>query len=134
MSGTRRAVAVFAMAMGSLLLGTWVVLFIAGAVEYGASPVELVFLLVAEAMTGLSLLTGGVATLRRRRWGAPSLLVALGTLLYCAAYSIGVFAGRGNIAATAWFAVLFPCTALAAALLVHDVGRNPAVQEAIGQM
>ena len=47
MSATRRAVAVFAIVMGSLLLATWVVLFLIGAADYGSSRVELVFLLVA---------------------------------------------------------------------------------------
>src|SRR5512146_2413987 len=97
MSTARRAIAVFAVVMGSLLIGTWAVLFLAGAVDYGSSRVELVFLLVAEGVTGLTLIVGGVATATTRPLGVPFLLVGLGMLQYCSLFSIGVFAARGNL-------------------------------------
>ncbi len=123
MNPTRRVVAVFAFVMGSLLLGTWAVLLLVG-VDYGASRVEFVFLLAAEFLTGLTLIVGGVSTTTRQRWGAPCLLVGLGMLVYCCVYSIGVFAARGNVPATAWFVLVSAGAIVCAGLLVLDISRS----------
>ncbi len=117
MNSTRRIVAVFAILMGSLLLGTWALLFLRGVADYGTNTAELGFLLVAEGLTGSSLVVGGVSTALGRRWGVPTLLVALGALLYC---TIGVFAGRDNLPAAAWFVLVSLFTAAASVLLVRD--------------
>ncbi len=47
MTITRRVVASFGVTMGSLLLGTWAVLFVTGKVHYGSNRDELIFLLAA---------------------------------------------------------------------------------------
>ncbi len=124
MNAVRRCVAVFAIVMGSLLVATWIALFLLRAVDYGSTRTELVFLLAAESLTGVSLAAGGTATALGRRWGAPVLLVALGMLLYCAVFSVGVFAGRGNLAAAAWFILVSACTAAGSVWLVVDVARD----------
>ncbi len=124
MSDIRHVVAVFAVVMGSLLLGTWVVLFLLGAVDYGESRVELVFLLVAEFGTGFTLVVCGASTAMHRRWGAPSVLIGLGMLAYCSVYSVGVFAARGNSAATAWFVLVSAGAVVCAVLLVLDITRD----------
>ncbi len=124
MSRTRRVVAGFAILMGTLLLGTWVVLFVVGAADYGSSVTEMVFLLVAEGLTGLSLVVGGTSAVLGRRWGVPTLLVALGTLLYCTIFSIGVFAGRGNVLAAAWVVLVSAVSAAGSVFLVRDVAAE----------
>ncbi len=123
MSKTRKISARFAIVMGTLLLGTWAVLFASGRVEQPAQPIELVLLLLAEAATGLSLIGGGVATLKRRRWGARLLHVALGMLVYCTVYSVGVFAAAGNTAATAWFVAVAGLTISAALARTCEAAR-----------
>ena len=103
MGNMTRAAAIFSILMGASLLATWVVLFAVGQVpELYTSPFKTTLLLVAEALTGLSLIVGGYGLLARRVWGIKLQLVALGMLLYCAIFSCGEL-GQGNPLAAIFF-------------------------------
>ena len=68
----RKIEAALSILMGAALLGTWIVLFLLGNVpELATSPLETGLLLVAEFLTGLSLIAGGIGLLARTRWGYP---------------------------------------------------------------
>jgi peptidoglycan/LPS O-acetylase OafA/YrhL len=96
MGNMTKAAAIFSILMGACLLATWVVLFALGQVpELSTGPFKTTLLLVAEALTGLSLIVGGYGLLTRRAWGLKLQLVALGMLLYCAIFSCGEL-GQGN--------------------------------------
>ena len=74
----RKIEAVFSILMGAAFLGTWLVLFLLGKVpELATSPLQTGLLLVAEFLTGLSLIVGGIGLLARTCWGVPLDLVAL---------------------------------------------------------
>ncbi len=97
----------FSFFCGLGMLLTWVVLFITGQVpEMSTQPFHTTFLLAAEFLTAFSLLSAGCGLLTRRRWGLGAELVALGMLVYCAVYSIGVFGQEGNTPATEFFLVI----------------------------
>ncbi len=90
--------AVFSILMGCALLGTWAVIFVLGPVPGLAStPFETIFLLVAEALTGLSSIVAGFGLLRRRPWGLDAEFAALGMLLYCTVNYSGVLLQEGNV-------------------------------------
>lgn len=96
MGNTIKAAAIFSILMGASLLATWVVLFAVGQVpELSTSPFKTTLLLVAEVLTGLSLIVGGYGLLTRQVWGLKLQLVALGMLLYCTIFSCGEL-GQGN--------------------------------------
>jgi len=84
-------------------MGTWIVLLSAGKVpELTTRPYEAWFLLVAEFLTGLTLITSGHGLLSRRSWGLRLELAALGMLLYCSVNYSGVLGQQGNYPAFAF--------------------------------
>jgi hypothetical protein len=103
----KKAVAIFSILMGTALIGTWLVLFLLGEVpELATSPLETGLLLVAEFLTGASLIVGGSGLVARKRWGMPLDLVALGMLLYVSTYYTGILAQEGNTPAALFMAVV----------------------------
>src|SRR5512139_3197273 len=90
-----KAAAIFAILMGVLMLIVWGILLVTGQeAEVSAGAPQALFLLAAEFLTAFSLIIGGYGQLTRRPWGRRAVLVALGMLLYCVVFSIGVFAER----------------------------------------
>lgn len=103
----KKIVAIFSILMGVALIGTWVVLFVLGNVpELATSLLETGLLLVAEFLTGASLIVGGSGLLVHARWGMPLSLVALGMLLYVSIYYTGILGQQGNTHAAVFMAVV----------------------------
>ena len=103
----KKTVAIFSILMGAALIGTWLVLFVLGNVpELATSPLQTGLLLVAEFLTGASLIVAGSGLLARARWGMPLELVALGMLLYVSTYYTGILGQEGNTPAAAFMAVV----------------------------
>jgi hypothetical protein len=103
----KKTVAIFSILMGTTLIGTWLVLFVIGNVpELATSPLQTGLLLVAEFLTGASLIFGGSGLLARARWGMPLELVALGMLLYVSTYYTGILGQEGNTPAAVFMAVV----------------------------
>jgi hypothetical protein len=90
--------AVFSILMGCALIGTWTVLFAQGQVsDLMTTRFQTTCLLIAEAMTGLSLIAAGAGTIVRASWGMPLTLVSLGMLQYVATYYTGILGQQGNL-------------------------------------
>ncbi len=103
----KKAATVFSLYCGASMLAVWGILLATGRVpELQTSPFEATFLLGAEFLTAFSLLMGGIGLLTHQRWGLRAELAALGMLLYCTVYSIGVFGQAGNTPAAGFFAVV----------------------------
>ena len=125
-SDMTKAIAIFSILMGFAQMATWAVLFSLGKVpEIVTQPFGTWLLLVAEFITGLTLVFGGYALLIRRTWGLHLELAALGMLLYCTVYSTGVFGQLGNIPAAAFFAVvaLLAGLSISVGLTIEDIRR-----------
>ncbi len=104
MTKMTKAAAIFAILMGVLMLIVWGILLATGQeAAVSAGMPSALSLLAAEFLTAFSLLIGGFGLLTGRKWGLRAALVALGMLLYCVIFSIGVFAERGIAPAVAWF-------------------------------
>jgi hypothetical protein len=96
--------AIFAIAMGLMMLGTWVFLFLTDQYPQAASlPIETGYLLVAEGLTAAALVAGGYGLLSRRPWAMSLLLVALGELLYCTVRFAGKLVQGGSLAGLGFF-------------------------------
>lgn len=90
--------AVFSILMGCALIGTWTVLFALGHVsDLMTTRFQTTCLLIAEAMTGLSLIAAGAGTIVRASWGMPLTLVSLGMLQYVATYYTGILGQQGSL-------------------------------------
>ena len=122
----RKFEAVFSILMGAALLGTWIVLFMLGNVpELATSPLQTGLLLVAEFLTGLSLIVGGSGLLARARWGVPLELVALGMLLYVSTYYTGILGQQGNTPAAVFMAMVAILTLVVLGYAVPAASRSP---------
>lgn len=109
----RKAASIFSLACGVMMLLVWGVLLSTGnAPELRTKPLEAVFLLAAEFLTAASLIVGGWGSLSRKSWSFTMQLVALGMLLYCAVFSVGVVGQQDNLLATGFFVVVAPLTAI----------------------
>jgi hypothetical protein len=126
--------AIFSILMGVALLSTWIVMILSGRVpELVTQPVQTMFLLVAEILTGASLILSGYGVLAGARWGQPANLIALGMLVYCSINYFGVLCQQGNIPA-AIFMGLVTVAALffSFAMLRFSISNRRLVVEGIG--
>ncbi len=102
-----KAAMIFSFFCGIAMFGVWATLLLTGGVpEVATTPLVVIFLLAAEFTTAGSLLVAGYGLLSRRAWGLRAELAALGMLVYCTIYSIGVFGQQSNLPATAFFVVI----------------------------
>ncbi len=80
--------------------------------ELRTAPIGTGFLLAAEFLTAGALLLSGLGLLAHQGWGTRVAAIALGMLLYCSIYSVGVFGQAGNRPATIFFGVIALLTLL----------------------
>lgn len=97
----------YGISVGILIILQWIFFLATGSVpELRTAPWEIGHHIAAEVLLALTMLTGGIATLRSKRWGERILLVALGMAIYSEINSPGYFAQLGQWALVAMFAVL----------------------------
>lgn len=102
-----KVAAIFSLFCGVSMLVVWGILLVTGNVtELRTSPFQAVFLLAAELLTAVTLILGGAGVFARKSWGLRTDLAALGMLLYCALFSVGVFGQAGNVPAAGFFGVI----------------------------
>jgi hypothetical protein len=99
-------------------------LFTGQIVELQTEPFGTIFLLGAEFLTAIALLIGGFGLLTDRNWGLRADLAALGMLLYCTVFSIGVFGQQGNLPATSFFIVIAALAAVFSAKFVLESAKG----------
>lgn len=103
----KKTASIFSIFCGVAMLVVWGILLKTGqVVELNNQPFEAGFLLGAEFLTAISLILSGTGLVKEKRWGLRMNLVALGMLLYCTVYSIGVFRQEDNIPATIFFIII----------------------------
>ncbi len=114
-----KAASIFSLFCGIAMLVVWTFLLATGqVVELHSTPLEAISLLCAEFLTAMLLIIGGSGMLAAKSWGVRTALVALGSLLYCAVYSIGVFSQGGNLPAAGFFVTITIFTAIFSTMLI----------------
>ena len=97
----------YGISVGTLIILQWIFFLVTGSIpELETAPWEIGHHISAEMVLALGLLTGGIATLKSRRWGEKVLLVALGMAIDSEINSPGYFAQLGQWALVAIFAFL----------------------------
>ena len=87
----------FAVLVGLSMIAIWIMLLITNQVsELVTSPLTITFHLIAEFVTGISLIVGGIALYGKHVLGVKIYLVSLGMLLYTVINSSGYYAQRGD--------------------------------------
>lgn len=99
-----KAAAIFAIVMGLMMVGTWAFLLLSNQFPgIRTVPLETGYLLVAEALTALALISAGYGILTARAWAPALLLVALGELIYCTIRFAGELGQGGSLPGLAFF-------------------------------
>lgn len=99
--------AIFSLIVGILMISVWAFLLATRQVTgLKTEPVEITFHLVAEFLTVLTLVIGGIAFLAKSLLGYPLVLLALGKLLYTLINSPGYYAQKREWPMVVLFAVL----------------------------
>ena len=112
----------YGLAVGVLMFGQWTFFIAAGQVpELQTEPYRIAFHLVAEAVTAVLLLVGGVGLLRARSWARDVSLLGHGLLVYTAIVSPGYFAQTGEWPLVAMFGVVLVLTFVSIGRLVRSV-------------
>lgn len=115
--------ATFAIAVGLGMIGQWIYFLVKGEVaETRTSPVELGFHLLAEFVTAIALIIGGIILFMGMRWGLAVYLLAAGALLYSATNSAGYFAQRRNWSFVLVFGVILLLTLLSVVAVFSTLG------------
>lgn len=115
----KKAAAVFAIAMGVMMLGTWAFLLLTDQFpEVRTLPLQSGYLLVAEVLTGAGLIAAGYGLLTRRPWALSLVLVALGELIYCTIRFAGELGQGGSLPGLIFFSAVGIAGLVFAVLLV----------------
>lgn len=119
MKKSDRAEALISIVIGFSMIGWWSMALISGRMpELQTTPIDAMFHLLVEFLTGASLIAGGIGLLLHKGWARIVHLVSLGMLLYAVIQASGYYAERGDIIVVAMFGLVAAAVAffLAAAL------------------
>ncbi len=123
----RKAAAIFSIAMGLMMLGTWAFLLLADQFpQVRTLPLETGYLLTAEFLTAAALVAAGVGVLRSWAWAPPLLLVAIGELIYCTVRFAGELGQGGSLPGLVFFSAVGLAGIVFACLLVVSSARGRA--------
>ncbi len=108
MSTFRKFTAAFSILMGIAMI-TWWTSFLATnqMPEMGAEPITALLHVIAEFVTGFSLIVAGWALLTDRQWARQAFLIATGMLTYAMIQVVGYMAQRGETATVFMFVTFF---------------------------
>ena len=102
----KRAASVFSIFMGLSMLGMWIMFYLSGSIpELVTKPIEISMHIIAELLTAIMLIVGGIEVFLDKKWGTNIYFVSMGMLLYTLIVSPGYYIQRGNIGFVAMFAV-----------------------------
>ncbi|MGD9030597.1 MAG: hypothetical protein PVG25_12375 [Anaerolineae bacterium] len=110
---------VFALVIGAFVIGQWLFFLATDQVpELKTEPLRIRFHLVAEFVTAIALLIGGIALLTGQAWGRWFYPLAMGMLLYTVIVSPGYFAEKGQWLFVVMFSVVLLLALVSIALVV----------------
>ena len=107
--------------VGLSIFGLWTMLWILGEIpELETEPIRIGMHLVAEFVTAVLLIVGGVALLKSWKYGINLFQVSMGMLIYTLIQSPGYFAEQGEFAFVVMFAIFL---LIAGTLLVWSLKK-----------
>ncbi len=121
----KKAAAIFSIAMGIMMLGTWAFLLLTDQFpEIRTLPLQSGYLLTAEFLTAAALIAGGYGVLTSRTWALPLLLVGIGELIYCTIRFAGELGQGGSLPGLIFFSAVAIGGLIFASLLVVANARK----------
>jgi hypothetical protein len=111
--------AIFSIIVGVGMIGQWMMSYFSKQiVELKTEPIRILFHIVAEMVTALCLIIGGIGLLLNLTWGIPVFLVGMGMLFYTSIVSPGYFAQKGNWIWLGMFIVIIICGIISIVLVI----------------
>jgi hypothetical protein len=93
----RKTAAVFAIIIGIAMFGVWIKDLSTGQVsELSTEPIAIIFTIVAESLTAVTLIIGGIGLIKKQIWGLKVFLLSMGFLLYSVVNATGYFGQNGD--------------------------------------
>ncbi len=107
----RNIIAIYSLFIGILMIGIWSMFILTGQVpEMATEPAEIMLHLLAEFITAVLLIGGGISLLKKIKIGYNLNLVAMGMLLYTLIVSPGYYLQKEDLAIVGVFILLFIST------------------------
>jgi hypothetical protein len=104
---------IYSIIMGTAMIGAWAAFYVQDAIpELYTKPTEISMHIIAEIVTALLLITGGIGLMKSKSWGFRLYLISIGMLQYTLISSSGYFAQQGECIITAMFACFIALTAV----------------------
>ena len=104
----KKLAAVYAILVGLSMFAIWGLFFITGSVPLlDVRPLEITFHVIAEVVTGLTLVVAGLGLLGNRGWALNVYFLGLGLLVSALVNSPGMYVETGNMLMVAVFPVSF---------------------------
>lgn len=93
----RKIAAIYSIFIGVSMIGMWTALLGTGQVpEINTEPIYLLYHLIAEFLTAITLLIGGFGLFANRKWGLKVYLISMGMLLYAVLIAGGYYAQKSE--------------------------------------
>lgn len=100
-----KAAAVYSVFIGSSMIVMWIMFYVTGGIpEINSKPIEIGLHIIAEIITAIALIIGGIGLYTRRRWGYQVYLLSMGMLMYTLIVSPGYYLQKGELAFVWMFA------------------------------
>lgn len=121
----RKAVPIYALVVGIIMLCMWTFFIISDSVpEFESKPWEIILHLVAEFATAILLIVSAVSELKNLRIAKPLLLIGFGMLLYTVIVSQGYYAQRGEMLFVAMFLLLTVLTIVSVCYTALSIAKE----------
>jgi hypothetical protein len=104
--GIRKIAAIYAIIIGIAIIGMWIAFILSDQVpEITTEPIRITYHLIAEFLTAILLISGGLGLYASRSWGFHLYLIAMGMLFYTVIVSAGYYTQLDDIPMVGMFTV-----------------------------
>ena len=100
----KKIAAVYSIIVGASMIGMWTVFYVIGGIpEINTEPAKITMHLIAEFVTAIALILGGIGLISNRKWGFQTYLLSMGMLMYTLIVSPGYYIQSGDFIFVAMF-------------------------------
>lgn len=93
--------------IGISMVGMWILFYTSGNIpELDTEPIRISMHIIAEILTAVMLIIGGLGVLYNKKWGKDIYLISIGMLIYTLIQSPGYFIETGDYGFVIMFAVM----------------------------
>lgn len=119
----RKVSSIYSILMGVSMFGMWMVFYLTGSIpEIDTKPIELGMHVLAETLTAVLLIVGGIGLMQNRKWGLAVYLISTGMLLYTLVMSPGYFLQKGETGFVFMFASFIVLAVVFLVLVLKSTG------------